>query len=497
MTLADFVRKYLEERRKVCEEKARFSNFGRDVLYFSKEGENTSSSSSESSNSKYFSNTLEKKPKPQKDTCVNCKKIQTSKTVKVTRRPDGKIETETTIKDSEGNIEKTISYQDGDTVYTTVTKTDPSGRTQVKHNVKREGHPDENSNDSLVPVIDQFVPKSNSDDDYDFWFNKFFGKPKPAPEFFTRENGDKKDSTMQDFDVTDKVMQEAMPFDFNNVEDNISKLLKMFENDFPSSFKSQSFAEDFSPKTDDAPKFFEQFENETQKPAPKNGKTHGRTKKGDRDLQSQVDSIMKNFLSPKTAGLFEQFADRAIVEVPDEKTPLDKFIELDEETQKKRLSILQERNEVMKRLNSYFDRKLTIDDGKQDVYSDIEPVNDDEIALFVPQPQPNPTPNLNDFSQMLAKQFGPFSGINFNITTKSKMKFPNGNLRTETVKKDKNGNFEKSITYEAGNKVYTLITVTTPSGQQIDRQRKLNFSENELSNFKKQWDARYQSDFSD
>ena len=53
-------------------------------------------------------------------------------------------------------------------------------------------------------------------------------------------------------------------------------------------------------------------------------------------------------------------AERAIVEVPEEKTPLDRFIDIDEETKKKQLSILQESSEFMKKLNGYFDRKLAI-----------------------------------------------------------------------------------------------------------------------------------------
>lgn len=70
-----------------------------------------------------------------------------------------------------------------------------------------------------------------------YQFSLLFRNVKPTPETdkTTKENG-KKDETMQDSDISDNLMKEfdakeGMPFDFNNVEDNINKLLQMFEND--------------------------------------------------------------------------------------------------------------------------------------------------------------------------------------------------------------------------------------------------------------------------
>lgn len=58
------------------------------------------------------------------------------------------------------------------------------------------------------------------------------------------------------------------------------------------------------------------------------------------------------------------------------------------------------------------------------------------------------------------------------------------NLRTETLSKDNNGNMEKSVTYQVGDKTYNIVTVTSPSGERIKKQRKINFSEGKL---KRSW----------
>lgn len=79
-------------------------------------------------------------------------------------------QTETIIRDSNGNEEKHIIHQKDGKKYTTVIRKDPSGTEQIERKVADIG--DDTSR------FETFLPHShsdkNSENGYDFWFQRFF-----------------------------------------------------------------------------------------------------------------------------------------------------------------------------------------------------------------------------------------------------------------------------------------------------------------------------------
>ncbi|KAK7575446.1 hypothetical protein V9T40_011732 [Parthenolecanium corni] len=480
MTLADLIRQYLEDRRKhyatkqTCRLEKSSLNLGT--------REDNDNGLVTIDNKQYFSNDIDPKNhrfgvSPQASLT---RQIGVSKSRRVINLPDGSIRIETIIRDSNGNEEKHITTQKGDKKRTIITRKDASGVERREEKIT-----DVNDYDASVPPS---APDNQNDVDngYDFWFRKFF-EPGNSPS------------------NEDPFRHENFPVDFNaNTNEQIEKILKkfarghffdpyVFQNDVSSKDKDGSgeipYFDDFpqidgSLLNEETRKLIENFE----KSASSSAKTF--TKKNYMSPK-QMERLVKSITPAASPSLFEQFADNAMIEIPEEKTPLDRFVTIDEDYTNGVRKIQRERDDAIEKLDKFLSSPAT-ETRCEDIYSDIGDRKDDvECSLILPRRESNAI--RHDFGEMFRKAFDTSSLDDGSSQTR--MLIENGKKRVESVRKNDRGSTTKTISYEIGNSKYNVIVVTDEFGKVIRRERNFNFPEDELENFKKQWSTSFQSDF--
>jgi len=364
------------------------------------------------------------------------------------------MQVETVTRDAQGNEERRVSHkQDGKQV-TVITRIDPSGAKQVQEQVSDLP----NGSD---PTISQWPP-GNFPDAYN-----------SRPGSFFRSSGNMRPDIDSDMQKQLERQMESIIRSFSS-----DGIFNPFENN---DGKRRTFR---MPTTEEENNSAQRFVDHTGKELKKYKRRKGN---GKENWNQKMDNMFKNAFQRQYPAVFSEIDAKSKVEMAQDTTPFDKYVQLDDDELRERTlqseSVLSRTGQALKKLGDYL-CAVDAEPGHNRTDSIALKKMEDELGLGFPSVKRNSSteaPSFNSDSSRTLRESANF--------------FKDGRSRKEVVRKDKNGNVEKTVTYQVGDKRFEITSRSDNGGGRHVRERSTNLTDDQLAEFARKWGKKYESDF--